>query len=281
MQSGGFTPGIAVRLAAVHGRVFVKAVPADHDLAPKYRAEAAVAARLPHATPAPRLRWTGDLDGWVVLVFDDVPGRHPDLSPDSPDVPIAVAGVAGLAATLTPSPADAPPAPMARGGLLHGWGELLRDSARDKPDTGLGPWERDRLPLLAELEKAWVPRAEGWSLVHGDIRPDNLLIRDGDGALMVIDWAQPSIGAPWQDVLDLIPHMIMAGHEPRAAEKALIGVPAWEELPAEVVTSYAAAYAGYWTRMSRQPPPPGVPHLRAYQTHAARAALMWTHVRLL
>ncbi|MEO3863696.1 aminoglycoside phosphotransferase family protein [Acrocarpospora sp. B8E8] len=281
VQSGGFTPGVAVRLATIQCRAFVKAVPADHELAPKYRAEAAVAARLPHTTPAPQLRWTGDLDGWVVLVFDNIAGRHPDLSPDSPDVPVAVAGVASLAATLTPGPVDAPVAPIARGGLLHGWGELLRDGAGDRPVAGLGPWERDRLPLLAELERAWVPRAAGPSLVHGDIRPDNLLIRDEDGALMVIDWAQPSIGAPWQDVVDLIPHMIMAGHEPRAAEKALIGVPAWEELPAEVVTSYAAAYAGYWTRMSRQPSPPGVPNLRAYQARAARAALAWTRARLL
>ncbi|MGH3754723.1 MAG: phosphotransferase [Pseudonocardiaceae bacterium] len=284
VQSGGFTPGVAARVTTEHdrrtNRAFVKAVPADHVLAPKYRAEAAIAGQLPAATPAPRLRWTGDLDGWVVLIFDDVDGRHPDLSPGSADVPVAVAGVAGLAATLTPSPADLPAATEVRGGLLHGWDELLGCGAADDPDTGLGPWERDRLGMLADLERGWVPYAAGPSLVHGDIRPDNLLIRDGDDALMVVDWAQPSIGAAWQDVVDLIPHMIMAGHAPLDAERTLVGVPAWHDLPDLVVTSYAAAYAGYWTRASKLPPPPGVPHLRAYQAHAALAALAWTRARL-
>ncbi|WP_433234998.1 phosphotransferase [Streptosporangium sp. CA-135522] len=134
--------------------------------------------------------------------------------------------------------------------------------------------------MLADLERVWVAYATGTSLVHGDIRPDNLLIRNSDDALMVVDWAQPSIGAAWQDVVDLIPHMIMAGHAPLDAEKTLVGVPAWHALPGLVVTSYAAAYAGYWTRASKLPPPPGVPHLRAYQAHAALAALAWTRARL-
>ncbi|WP_433234995.1 hypothetical protein ACQPYK_24500 [Streptosporangium sp. CA-135522] len=142
VQSGGFTPGVAARVSIERdcrtSRAFVKAVPADHVLAPKYRAEAAIAGQLPAATPAPRLRWSGDLDGWVVLIFDDVDGRHPDLSPGSAEVPIAVAGVAVLAATLTPSPADVPAATQARGGLLHGWEELLRCGTADDPAAGLG-----------------------------------------------------------------------------------------------------------------------------------------------
>jgi hypothetical protein len=46
-----------------------------------------------------------------------------------------------------------------------------------------------------------------------------------------------------------------------------------------VISSYAAAYAGYWTRMSRQPAPPGVPHLRNYQRRAAAAAIAWSRYR--
>ncbi|MDP9869011.1 MULTISPECIES: phosphotransferase [Streptosporangium] len=85
--------------------------------------------------------------------------------------------------------------------------------------------------MPADLERVWVACTAGPSLVHGDIRPDDLLIRDSDDALMVVDWAQPSIGAAWQDVVDLIPHMIMAGHAPLDAEKTLVGVPAWHDLP--------------------------------------------------
>ncbi|MEV4177789.1 hypothetical protein [Nonomuraea sp. NPDC049709] len=74
-------------------------------------------------------------------------------------------------------------------------------------------------------------------------------------------------------------YMIMAGHTPAAAESCLAEVPAWQQVDAEVLTSYAVAYAGYWTRMSRQPAPEGVPHLRPYQRHAATAALAWVRHR--
>ncbi|MBV9011475.1 MAG: hypothetical protein JO272_05395 [Pseudonocardiales bacterium] len=43
-----------------------------------------------------------------------------------------------------------------------------------------------------------------------------------------------------------------------------------------MITSYAAAFAAYWARNSRQAAPPGVPHLRTYQTRAAQAAIAWT-----
>ncbi|MBG0818501.1 hypothetical protein [Planomonospora sp. ID82291] len=71
----------------------------------------------------------------------------------------------------------------------------------------------------------------------------------------------------------------MAGHSPATAEKALVGASAWDLTPPEVITGYAASFAGYWTRMSRQPAPSGVPNLRAYQRRAAAAAIAWTMYR--
>src|ERR1700677_2651539 len=73
-QSGGFTPGLAVRLriSGRKDRVFVKAAPADHPVADSYRAEGAISARLPAGIPRPRLRWHGEVAGWVVLCYDDV-----------------------------------------------------------------------------------------------------------------------------------------------------------------------------------------------------------------
>ncbi|MEV7971475.1 phosphotransferase, partial [Sphaerisporangium sp. NPDC088356] len=125
-------------------------------------------------------------------------------------------------------------------------------------------------------ETLWGRHADGSTLVHGDIRPDNLLITTSDRTGFVVDWAQPCQGAAWQDITDLVPHLIMAGNTPGAAEKALAGARAWDLVPSDVITSYAAAYAGYWTRMSRQPAPPGVPNLRNYQRRAAAAAIAWT-----
>lgn len=274
VQGGGFTPGVAARLRlADDDRVFIKAIPDDHVLSGKYRTEAATAAALPATALTPHLRWHGASAGWTVLIFDDLDGRHPDLSPESTDVSAVVAAVSGMAGPLTPSPVpDLLPASTVRGSFLHGWRELTTC-----PPPDLGGWEQRHLHDLAELETLWAQHADGPTLVHGDIRPDNMLI--SDGAVFVVDWAQPSRGAAWQDVTDLVPHLVMAGHSPAMAEKALVGVPAWDLTSAEVITSYAAAFAGYWTRMSRQPAPPGVPNLRAYQRRAASAAITWAMYR--
>ncbi len=76
---------LAARLQLASGdRLFAKGIPAGHPLAGKYRTEADTARLLPATAPAPRLRWDGPIAGWVVLVFDDIDGRHADLSPGSP-----------------------------------------------------------------------------------------------------------------------------------------------------------------------------------------------------
>jgi hypothetical protein len=274
-QYGGFTPGMAVRLQFAGGsRLFAKGIPASHVLAGKYRDEAATCRQLPAAAPAPRLRWDGEIAGWIVLVFDDIDGRHADLSPGSPDVGPAVAMTAGLAPVLTPCPVtSAPDASAELPGLVHGWREL----DADRP-PGLDAWTLRNLTRLAALETTWLTAADGDTLLHGDINPSNLLVSP-EKKIWLIDWAQPVRGAAWIDVADLVPHLILAGHPPAQAEQALAAVPAWTGTPAAVITSYAAAFAGYWARSSRLPGPPGVPSLRAYQAHAAKAALAWTAYR--
>lgn len=173
-------------------------------LAGAYRHEASTAARLPSGVPAPALRWHDMCAGWVILVFDDIEGCRPDLSPNAEDLLAVLAVLAAIAAPqLLP---DLAPAPDARGSWLHGWAAL---AAHQPPD--LEEWATLRLPELAVAEKAWAAHASGSALVHGD-----------------------------------------------------------------AITGYAAAYAGYWARMCRQPDPDGVPYLRAYQRRASAAALAWT-----
>jgi hypothetical protein len=255
--------------------VFAKGIPATHGLAGKYRTEAVTCRQLPAAVPAPRLRWDGQIAGWVVLVFDDVDGRHADLSPGSPDVGRVVAMAAGLGPVLTPCPvAAAPPAAAELAGMVHGWQVLAAG-----PPARLDPWASRNLDRLARLETGWLAAADGDTLLHGDINASNLLIGRG-GVTWLVDWAQPARGGAWIDVADLVPHLILAGHSPALAEHALAGVAAWAGTPPGILTSYAAAFAGYWARSSRLPSPAGVPNLRAYQARAARAALAWTAHRM-
>jgi hypothetical protein len=269
--SGGFTLGVASRLVLTDGRrVFVKGMPAAHALAGTYRAEAAVLTRLPEQVPAPRLLRVVDGE-WIVLVLEDIDGMQPSLRPGSPDLAAVLAALGTAARTLTPCPLpDAPGVLDDLGPLLRGWTSLSA-----APPENLDPWARRHLDSLAAMETAWHPWAEGDTLLHNDVRPDNMIRRVGNGRTVVVDWAYPSRGAAWLDTAALVPQLIMARHRPADAERLVLARPALAGVPAWAVTGFAAALAGHWELSSRLPEPHGSHGLRAYQARAAAAALAW------
>jgi aminoglycoside phosphotransferase (APT) family kinase protein len=270
-QSGGFTPGLAVRLVlAGGGRVFVKALPAGHPVAASYQHEARSAARLPPAVPAPALRWHAEIDGWTVLAYSDVQGRHPGFGSPAADLPAVLRAVTAAQVPVT----GLPPSASHRAGWLHGWAALSAD-----PPTGLNPWAAERLGNLADAETNWLPHADGPTLVHGDLRPDNILITS-NGSAVLIDWAHATTGAPWLDLADIAAQLIIAGHHPADAEQIVATHPAWQAAPPAAISGYATALAGYWTRSAALPDPPGVPSLRPYQAHASASAIRWLAWRL-
>ncbi|MBB5920610.1 hypothetical protein FHR81_001640 [Actinoalloteichus hoggarensis] len=274
-QAGGFTPGAASRLLLADGRrVFVKALPADHPSAAAYRAEARVCAQLPIEAPAPRLLFTVEKE-WTALVFEDVDGREPSLRPGSPDLAAVLVAVGGLARGLTPCPLSSVPAVLDDlGPLLQGWSALRVD-----PPADLDPWARTHLDSLVAMETAWHPWADGDTLLHNDLRPDNM-IRRLDGRIMVVDWASPARGAAWLDVAGLVPALLMAGHEPRHAERLVTTRPSVASVPAWAVTGFAAALAGHWEWSRRLPESDGACGLRRFQARAAVAALAWFRHRM-
>jgi hypothetical protein len=151
-----------------------------------------------------------------------------------------------------------PNAPVEVADFVHGWRELAAD-----PPTDLDPWAHRNLHRLAAAETAWLAAADGDNVLHGNINASKLLVT-GDQVTLV-DWAQPVRRAAWIDVADLIPHLILAGHDVNNAEHAVAPTLASTGVDGNSVTSYAAAFARYWARTSRQPAPPGVPHVRGYQ----------------
>lgn len=270
-QRGGYASGLASRLElADGGRVFVKGVPASHPLIRGYRAEAAAAGALPDDGPAPLLLGTID-DEWFLLVFEDVDGAPPDLGPGSLDVPAVLDSVTELRELLTPAPARGlPTVEGAYGAQLSGWSHLSL-----RPPHDLDLWARRNLDRLVAMETAWRPWSAGDTMLHLDLRPDNVLCRRADGRAMIVDWAQAVRGAAWLELAGLVPHLIVAGHAPADAERAVLHGPAMRGVPAWAVTGYAAAVAGHWAAASRQPAPPGAYGLRAFQSAAAAAALSW------
>jgi Phosphotransferase enzyme family len=277
-QPGGFSPGVAARLQLSSGRrAFVKAV---GDLNPDspaiHRTEARITGALPPGTPAPRLLGCIDSAGWVILLLEDIEGRTPALPWQPGELDRVLAGLADLAASLTPSPVDAPAAADRLPGLSCGWRRLGGALARG--DTGpppLEPWAARHLDRLAGLEAGWAAGSRGDSLVHGDIRADNVLLtRDG---VVFVDWPWACVAAPWLDLVAMLPSVVMQGGPP--PDQVLDRHPVARGADPDAVTALIAGLAGEWSWLCRQPAPPGLPTLRAFQAAQADVCLAWLRAR--
>ncbi|MEU0568405.1 aminoglycoside phosphotransferase family protein [Nonomuraea sp. NPDC005983] len=266
-QTNGFSPAAAVRLRAANGRrAFVKAVGPEPNAESVviYRAEARIAASLPGSAPAPRLLHSFEVDGWVVLIFEDVEGHHPAMPWRRDELDRVLEAVRRMSSALTPSPIDAPTVGERFGDSFRGWRRLLGEDT-----TGLDPWALRNLDGLAELESGWVEAAAGDTLVHADLRADNVLLTD-DGRVYAVDWPWASVGAPWFDVIGMLPSVAMQGGPPP------------QELfpdPDPAATAVLAAFAGFLVRQGRQAPPPGLPTVRAFQLAQGAVAVEWLKLR--
>jgi aminoglycoside phosphotransferase (APT) family kinase protein len=278
-QPAGFSPGIAARLRLDDGRrAFVKAVgPEPNPDSPGiHRAEARTMAALPRSAPAPAFLWSLDRHGWVALGFEDVDGAHPALPWRPGELRRVLDMVAGMAAALTPAP-DGFPAVGDR--LAHsfvGWRRLAAARADGDDDlAGLDPWAARHLGRLAGLEADWAAAAEGPTLLHSDLRADNLLLTPT--RVVAVDWPWACVGAAWVDLLLLLPSVAMqGGPDP---EPAFTAHPVAAGADPSAVTTTLAAMAGFLVAGARLPPPPGLPTLRAFQHGQALVALDWLRRR--
>ena len=265
--AGGFSPGAAVRLALEGGgAAFAKAVstaqnPRSPDL---YRTEAVVNGWLPQHPAIPALRGAYDDGDWVALVFDHVPADPPALPWSRADLDVvlrtvlAVQGAAGAVDGVAGSVVAQHEAQFAS------W-RVLADS---RPD-GLDPWSLANAERCAEVESGWAAAAEGSALLHADLRADNVLVSDGRAWL--VDWPWACAGADWVDGVFLAPSVAMQGGP--APEEVMAA--AYPSAPPSGVRAVVAALAGFFTWIALQPPPPGMPTVRAHQDAAGRATRAW------
>jgi aminoglycoside phosphotransferase (APT) family kinase protein len=118
--------------------------------------------------------------------------------------------------------------------------------------------------------------AAGWldgdTLVHGDLRADNLLLGP-EGSVAFVDWAWAVRGADWVDpVLFALDASAQGGVDP----EWLVGrSPLVAAADPREVTDLVLATAGMYARSMRNPPPRGLPTLRAFQRAFHAAALAW------
>ena len=177
---GGFTAGFASRvLTSDGGRAFIKAESGmlNPVIADCYRREAVVNAALPVGVRAPRVRWTIEVDDWVVLGFDDVAGRMPEWPRDL-DAVLELAS--DLVSLLTPAPVGWSWRRWPRRSNSH-IGDVRRAGSRGLVTGECGPG--DGRPALAGAAgggggfgvdggAARLAEVDGWAERHLDLLAD-------------------------------------------------------------------------------------------------------------
>jgi hypothetical protein len=268
-QTSGFTPGFASVLTCDDGsRHFVKAasVKAQRPFAEAYREEARKLTVLPTQAPAPRLLWTSDTDDWVVLGLEYVDSRAPRRPWRRADLDAVLDVLESAAGLLTPPPDG-----------------MLLDSFADEFAAVPGYWEevRDLRPDLPHVDAAAALAvrigevSEGSTLVHTDVRDDNVLLRS-DGPPLLCDWNFPCVGAPWLDTLFLLVGPRGDGMD---VETVLTERRLTRDLPAESIDIVLALLVGYFFRQCEEPVPPTSPYVREVQRWQGEVCWDWLSER--
>ena len=278
-QPTGFTPGVAARLTTDGGRrVFVKAAgPEPNAETPKaHRREASIVAALPCDAPVPRLLWSYDEGegGWVALVFEDVDGRHPTQPWRIDELHRVVAAMEDLSMLLTPTPL--PAAMVGTAGYIfttRGWRQL-RDEWPSRLDY-VDEWSRRHMKTLIAIEETVDGALEGDTLLNNDIRADNILLTPKHA--WFVDWPHASVGPPWLDVVAFAPSVSMQGGPP--PEEVISGHYSSRTADSDATTAAVVTLAGYFTHRAVQPPPPGLPTVRAFQNAQGVVTRKWVAQR--
>jgi hypothetical protein len=204
----------------------------------------------------PRLLGYDDGDP-PLLVLEDLSGaRWPPPWDDA-----AIGDVRKALAELwaTPAPEWVPSIAVERDWLLGGWATIQEDP---QPFLSLGlcsaSWLDDALPVLRRAAES--APIEGHSLIHLDVRSDNLCLTDR-GAVLV-DWNLVHVANPDLDLAAWLPSLHLEG-----------GPPPEELLPD--AGELAATLAGFFGARAGLPPPPTAPQVRKVQRDQLEVALAW------
>jgi Phosphotransferase enzyme family len=117
------------------------------------------------------------------------------------------------------------------------------------------PWLASNLTALRQA--AGRATLAGGSVVHLDVRSDNLCFRDGRA--LIVDWNWMSLGNPAFDAQFWLPSLVLEG-----------GVP-----PIDLEPDYAAWMLGYFAARAGLPSIPDAPDVRPIQLAQLKVLLPW------
>jgi hypothetical protein len=255
----GCTPNLRWSVDLEDGSsVFVKAA-VNTDTAAWLRAEYRVYSQV-QASFLPRLLgWHDAGDEFPILILENLEGAYwpPPWTKES--IAVVCTALEQIAAlqplpnlpTLSESLKDLP-----------GWFSVAQNP---QPFLSLqlcsATWLERALPTLTAAEREVV--LDGNSLVHCDLRSDNLCLR-GESAVL-IDWNHACIGNAQLDLMSWLPSLHADGG-PEPEEVVGHGRGASE---------FAAYFSGYWAACAGMPPIANAPRVRPLQLQQLKVALPW------
>lgn len=277
-EPGGFSPGLAARCRLDDGRrVFLKAVSPDQN--PQacriHRREVEVAVQLPADLPVPRLLEVVDDGHWVALAFEEVDGRQPGEPWTHEQLAIVLPALQAFAERVTPTPAPGLQTIADRYRTpFHGWRDIASGDADAAPYGDAVTAAVDR---LADIEAGWVDAAAGDTLLHTDLRADNLLVTPDDDVVLV-DWPWACTGAAFVELVLFLPSVGLGGGPDPQTVIERHGL--FDDVDRDDLLAVFAALTGFFVRQSLDPPPPGLPAVRSFQRAQAEVALTWLLPRI-
>ncbi|MEO6998325.1 MAG: hypothetical protein ABI112_09605 [Terracoccus sp.] len=264
---GGMSPGPAARLQAVSGtRSFVKACgPAlNPDTPGLLRDEVAVLNALPAHPNVPSLLATYDDGDWVALLLEDINAPLVELPWRQVQFDRVSHALVEVHEASTPNPwAAAPSAPEKSAPFLSRWRTLVA-----QPPVDLSPWWRAHLEPLAVHAAHVLDDIAGTTLSHWDVRADNLMV--DDRRVVVVDWGQARLSAPWVDHALIAFDVAMSGGA-LSVPDAAASDPVLRQIDPAMLLSLAAAMAMAFELRWRQPPVIGLPTLGETSRRWSRA----------
>lgn len=271
--SGGYSPGVAAGLFAADGSaVFLKAghPSLNPESATLLRSELRTLRGMPSGLPIAGLIDALDEgpDGWVALALAHVDGRQAPLPWTDTTIASALESLAELRDALTPAPAaEWESAADVLGGMFGCWRQLT-----DAAD--LDPWLIRRHRALTAMAEAAPAEASGDTLLHLDLRADNLMLRT-DGRLIVVDWAWAVRGAAWIDPALLAIEFISSAAPGVDADAWIERIATDHGIGTDPIVHALVGVLGFFEFVGRQPDPPGLPTVRAFQRFQAAALRGW------
>jgi hypothetical protein len=273
----GFTGSFAGVVATSAGRrVFAKAgSPAQPHVVRALAQEATVLTALPEGMPAPRPVGFDSVDGWSVLVIEEVAGRMPGQPWTPEEVDASHRACLRMAERGTPCPVG----DQGLGPALSTDADILA-VARTLVDGSfvggveLPAWLPDHQARVGELVLGAEGLFDGDTLCHGDLRPDNLLVdasAEGPATATVVDWNWVGAAAAWVDFVGLLPQMAAQGVDTGTLVRTS---PLTRDVDPEALDAFVAIIAAYMLGGYRNEPPPGcTPALRHHQLLMAHVFL--------